>query len=129
MLRTLWLAAVFAAAVSTATAQSIQLAPLQNTQAPLDNPEGTVVWLPSYDFHLNMAHLSSDSPRYNWDANYGGELGIVAVGHTQLTFVANYQAVLGDEFRTTELHKDAPSVQARADEWRTALLERGWRVP
>ena len=37
--------------------------------------------------------------------------------------------MLGDEFRTTELHKDAPSVQARADEWRTALLERGWRVP
>ena len=37
--------------------------------------------------------------------------------------------MLGDEFRTTELHKDAPSVQTRADEWRTALLERGWRVP
>ena len=37
--------------------------------------------------------------------------------------------MLGDEFRNTELHKDAPSVQARADEWRTALLERGWRVP
>jgi len=37
--------------------------------------------------------------------------------------------MLGDEFRTTELHEDAPSVQARADEWRTALLERGWVVP
>jgi hypothetical protein len=34
--------------------------------------------------------------------------------------------MLGDEFRTTELDKDAPSVEARADEWRTALLERGW---
>jgi hypothetical protein len=34
--------------------------------------------------------------------------------------------MLGDEFRTTELHKDAPRVHARADEWRTALLERGW---
>jgi hypothetical protein len=98
MMRTLCLAAAFAAAAGTATAQSIQLAPLANTQAPTDNPEGAVVWLPSYHFHLNMAHLSDDSPRYNWDANYGGELGIVAVGRTQLTFVANYQAVLGDEF-------------------------------
>ena len=35
--------------------------------------------------------------------------------------------MLGDEFRTTELQKDAPSVQARAEEWRTALLERGWK--
>ena len=33
--------------------------------------------------------------------------------------------MLGGEFRTTGLHKDAPSVQVRADEWRTALLERG----
>ena len=35
--------------------------------------------------------------------------------------------MLGDEFRTTQLHKDAPSAQAQADEWRSALLERGWR--
>jgi hypothetical protein len=98
MMRTLCLAAALAAAARTATAQSIQLAPLENAQAPRDTPEGAVVWLPSYHFHLNMAHLSHDSPRYNWDANYGGELGIVAVGRTQLTFVANYQAVLGEEF-------------------------------
>ena len=32
----------------------------------------------------------------------------------------------GDEFRRTELLKDAPSVDARSAEWRTALLERGW---
>ena len=98
MMRPLWLAAVLAAAAGTATAQSIQLAPLANVQAPAGNPEGGVVWLPNYHFHLNMAHLSHDSQRYNWDANYGGELGLVAVGRTQLTFVANYQAVLGEEF-------------------------------
>jgi hypothetical protein len=98
MIRTLGLAAVLAAAAGTATAQSIQLAPLANVQAPAGNPEGAVVWLPNYHFHLNMAHLSHDSQRYNWDANYGGELGLVAVGRTQLTFVANYQAVLGEEF-------------------------------
>jgi hypothetical protein len=98
MKHALFLAAVLAAAASPAMGQSIQLAPLENTQAPVDNPEGAVVWLPNYKFHLNMAHLSDESPRYNWDANYGGELGIVAVGRTQLTFVANYQAVLGEEF-------------------------------
>ena len=37
--------------------------------------------------------------------------------------------MLGDDFRRTGLHKDAPSVQARAEEWRTALLKRGWAVP
>jgi hypothetical protein len=98
MMRTVCLAAALWLAAGAASAQSIQLAPLESTQAPEGNPEGDVVWLPSYRFHLNMAHLSSESPRYNWDANYGGELGIVAVGQTQLTFVANYQAMLGEEF-------------------------------
>lgn len=32
----------------------------------------------------------------------------------------------GDDFRRTELLKDAPSVEARAAKWRTALLDRGW---
>jgi len=98
MIRTLCLAAVLMAAGGVATAQSIQLAPLENTQAPADVPENTFVWLPAYHFHLNMAHLSSDDPRYVWDANYGGEFGIVAYGRTQLTFVANYQAGLGEQF-------------------------------
>jgi hypothetical protein len=98
MIRPWCLAALILGAGNIASAQSIQLAPLENTQAPADNPEGAVVWFPSYHFHLNMAHLSSDSELYNWDANYGGELGIVAYGRTQLTFVANYQAVLGEEF-------------------------------
>ena len=98
MIRTWGLALLVMAAGRVTSAQSIQLAPLANAQAPADNPEGTVVFLPSYHFHLNMAHLSSDSPRYIWDANYGGELGIVAYGRTQVTFVANFQAVLGEEF-------------------------------
>ena len=98
MIRTWWLALLVLAAGRVTSAQSIQLAPLAHTQAPADNPEGTFVFLPSYHFHLNMAHLSSDSPRYIWDANYGGELGIFAYGRTQATFVANYQAVLGEEF-------------------------------
>jgi hypothetical protein len=98
MIRSWCLAAIFLAAGSLASAQSIQLAPLENTQPPADVADDALVWLPSYHFHLNMAHLSSDSPQYVWDANYGGELGIVAYGKTQLTFVANYQAVLGEEF-------------------------------
>jgi hypothetical protein len=98
MIRTLCLAAALFAAAGAATAQTIQLAPLENSQAPADIPDGTLVFLPSYHFHLNMSHLSDPDPRYVWDANYGGEFGIVAYGRTQLTFVANYQAVLGEQF-------------------------------
>jgi hypothetical protein len=98
MIRALCLAAAMLAAGGIASAQTFQTAPLQNTQAPDDIQDGDLVFLPSYHFHLNMAHLSHESPRYVWDADYGGEFGIVAYGKTQLTFVANYQAVLGEEF-------------------------------
>ena len=34
-----------------------------------------------------------------WDTNFGGELDVVDYGTGRATFVANYQAILGDEFR------------------------------
>jgi hypothetical protein len=32
----------------------------------------------------------------------------------------------GDEFRRTQLLKDGPAVEARAEEWRAKLREKGW---
>jgi hypothetical protein len=32
----------------------------------------------------------------------------------------------GEDFRRTQPLKDGPSVEARAEEWRTKLLEKGW---
>ena len=32
----------------------------------------------------------------------------------------------GQEFRRTELHRDADAATAKAAEWKAALLERGW---
>jgi hypothetical protein len=61
------------------------------------------------------------------------ELWRVTKDTRELRCVARYlpagldlRVMQGDDFRRTELHKDAPSVQARAEEWRSALLERGW---
>jgi hypothetical protein len=33
----------------------------------------------------------------------------------------------GQVFRRTELHRDADTATAKATEWKTALLERGWQ--
>jgi hypothetical protein len=33
-----------------------------------------------------------------------------------------------EDFRRTQLLKDAPAVEARGSEWRMALIERGWRI-
>lgn len=55
--------------------------------------------LPRFGFHVSMEHLVSDDERFVWDANWGGELDIVDYGVGRFTFVANYQTILGSEFR------------------------------
>jgi hypothetical protein len=87
------LAVAIVAASSTAFAQSAT--PAQSNPAA---PQ-TIQFLPRAAFHLSAEHLSSDDDRFVWDANFGGELDFVDYGVGRATFVANYQAVLGDQLR------------------------------
>jgi len=50
-------------------------------------------------FHMSAEHLSGDDVMFVWDTNFGGELDVVDYGAGRFTFWANYQAILGDEFR------------------------------
>ena len=68
-------------------------------QTPESSPEPTVELLPRFDFHVSMEHLFSEEIRYVWDANFGGDIDLVSIGRTRATFVANYQTILGSEFR------------------------------
>jgi len=61
--------------------------------------QGTVQFFPRYDFHLGAEHLSQADPRFVWDANFGGEMDFVDYGVGRTTFVANYEAVLGEQLR------------------------------
>jgi hypothetical protein len=64
---------------------------------PPDNPEGAVVWLPSYHFHLNMATSGARARATTGTPTTAASSASSRWGG-RLTFVANYQAVLGDEF-------------------------------
>lgn len=67
-------------------------------QAPAD-PQTKVEFMPRSVFHLSAEHLSGDDVQFVWDMNFGGELDVVDYGAGRFTFWANYQAILGDEFR------------------------------
>jgi hypothetical protein len=58
-----------------------------------------VEFIPRAAFHLSIEHLSGDDVMFVWDTNFGGELDVVDYRVGRATFVANYQAILGDEFR------------------------------
>ena len=61
--------------------------------------QGSVQFFPRYDFHLSAEHLAQDDPRFVWDTNFGGEMDLVDYGAGRMTFAANYEAVLGQQFR------------------------------
>lgn len=91
ILRTL-LALALVAGAAPALAQD------QNGE-PQNGQQQNVAFIPRYDFHLGGAHLSDENPRYNWDANFGGELDVVDYGLGRFTFWANYNVVLGQQLR------------------------------
>ena len=65
--------------------------------APAQN---TVQFFPRFDFLLEADRLSSGDPRFIWDTNFGGDMDLVDYGRGRATFGANYEAVLGEQFRT-----------------------------
>lgn len=71
-------------------------------QEPPDDhqPEPAAVQLlPRTEFRLSAEHISAENLMFVWDMNFGGELDVIDYGAGRAIFVANYQAILGDEFR------------------------------
>jgi hypothetical protein len=73
------------------------VAPAHAQTAPA--PAASVEFLSRFDFHVSMEHLLSEDPRYVWAATFGGELDMIDYGSGRATFVANYETILGSEFR------------------------------
>jgi hypothetical protein len=98
LIRTFFATLVFLAAAGRAGAQQQPIA------APAPNqPE----FLPRFDFHLTIDRLMrSLTPqqqladrRFSWDSHYGGSFDLVDYVAGRATITADYQAVLGNEFR------------------------------
>ena len=52
-----------------------------------------------YDFHLSAKRLIVDDEQFTWDTDFGGEADFVDYGKGRVSGVANYEGILGDEFR------------------------------
>jgi hypothetical protein len=68
-------------------------------QAPLENPPTSAAFMSRYDFHLSAAALGTDDARFSWDTHWGGDFDFIDYVNGRLSFFADYQAMLGEEFR------------------------------
>jgi hypothetical protein len=55
--------------------------------------------LSRYDFHLTGEALSISDPRFSWDTHFGGSMDLVDYVVGRASIAADYEAVLGNEFR------------------------------
>lgn len=85
-----WLAFALALVASPVPARAQVSAPAP--AAPLE-------FLSRFGFYVSMEHLVSNEERFVWDANFGGSIDLLDYGIGRATFVANYQTILGSEFR------------------------------
>ena len=110
---------VLALAVGAARVDA-QAAPPTPSQDPSSAPE----FLPRFDYYVGLEHLFSEERRFVWDANFGGDLDIVDYGLGRLRFVANYQTILGSEYRAFDPTQGnyvlEGSVSARTDAFELA---------
>ena len=56
--------------------------------------------------------LAYDDPRFTWDAHCGGDFDLVDYVHGRVTFLADYQAVLGSEFRPFDPYQSNYTLEA-----------------
>jgi hypothetical protein len=58
-----------------------------------------VQFLPRFDFYLAGEYLSDDDKRYSWDADFGGQVDVVDYRAGRVTFITNYEVVMGTQLR------------------------------
>jgi hypothetical protein len=68
-------------------------------QEPLPNPPSTPEFMSRFAFKMWAAGLSYDDPRFKWDTHWAGDFDLVDYMYGRATFVADYQALLGNEYR------------------------------
>ena len=68
-------------------------------QEPLADPPSTVEFMSRADMRMSAQALANKDPRFSWVAHWGGDLDLVDYVAGRLTFLADYQAVLGDELQ------------------------------
>jgi len=62
-------------------------------------------WFPRFDFHLDAEYVTSGDPRFNWFFDFGGDVDVIRDDTVRALFVANYEAMAGEQFRRFDVNQ------------------------
>jgi hypothetical protein len=74
-------------------------------------------FLPRYTFHMSayeLLHEDDAAQRFSWDAHFGGSFDLVDYVGGRISLTADYQAVLGSEFRSFDPNQGNYILEASA---------------
>jgi hypothetical protein len=66
---------------------------------PLTEPPAAADFMPRFDWKMSAAVLGHPDPRFTWDTHWAGDLDLFSYPKGRASFLADYQALLGSEFR------------------------------
>lgn len=69
-------------------------------------------FMPRYDFYLSVAALAHEDPRFEWDTHFGGDVDVLAFAAARVNALAEYEAVLGSEFRSFDPNQGNYTLEA-----------------
>jgi hypothetical protein len=98
------------AGVSPASAQ-------QPGPQAVDQPATAPAFFPRYNFQLAANSLSGGDPRFTWDTHFGGNADILDYVKGRVSVVADYEAVLGSEFRAFDPNQGIYILETSASGW------------
>lgn len=71
----------------------------QTPLMPAPSRAGTPGFLTDFRFHVNLAALATDDPRFTGAADIGGDVDLIDFGRGRVNFLGNFEAVLGEELQ------------------------------
>ena len=86
----------------------------QSDGAATEPSSERAVFFPSYGYHLNFQWLGIDDTRFTWQADFGGEVGLLDYGALRVAVLANFQTILGGELRAFEPNQDYYTLEVSA---------------
>jgi hypothetical protein len=60
---------------------------------------------PRFDFHLDGQYVSTGDRRFDWVFDFGADLDIVRARPWRATFIADYEAIAGHQFRRFDVNQ------------------------
>jgi hypothetical protein len=84
---------------------------------PIDKPATAPEFFPRYNFQLAANSLSGGDPRFTWGAHFGGAADLVDYVKGRVSVVADYEAVMGSEYRAFDPNQSIYILETSASGW------------